>query len=76
MPDQPAQQPPNGEPGPQSDPQSEPQSCDFCGEPSSTVRRVALDRDYDRLRTPHREQYACPECSEAKERRRRGLERG
>jgi ribosomal protein L37AE/L43A len=72
MPDQPAQQPPNGEP----DPQSEPQSCDFCGKPSSTVRRVALDRDYDRLRKPHREQYACPECSEAKERQRRGLDRG
>jgi hypothetical protein len=37
---------------------------------------VALDRDYDRLRKPHREQYACPECSEAKERQRRGLDRG
>ena len=72
MPDQPAQTTQNGEPGSQS----EPQSCDFCGEPSSTVRRVALDGDYDRLRTPHREQYACPACSEAKERQRRGLDRG
>jgi ribosomal protein L37AE/L43A len=51
------------------------QRCDFCGEPSSTVRRVALDRDYDRLLKPHREQYACPSCSEAKERERRGLGR-
>ena len=75
MPDQPAQQPPNGEPDSQRDPQSEPQSCDFCGKPSSTVRRVALDRGYDRLRTPHREQYACPDCSEAKERQRQGLDR-
>jgi len=67
MPDQPAQDPANGD--------SPPQSCDFCGQPSPTVRRVALDRDYDRLRTPHREQYACPECSEAKERQRQGLDR-
>jgi len=50
--------------------------CDFCGEWSATVRRVALDRDYDRLRTPHRELYACPPCSEAKERERLGLGRG
>ena len=47
-----------------------PQRCDFCGEPSTTVRRVALDRDYERLRTPHRERYACIRCSEDKERRR------
>lgn len=72
MPDQPAQTTQNGEPGSPS----EPQSCDFCGNPSSTVRRVALDRDYDRLLTPHREQYACPACSDAKERQRRGLDRG
>lgn len=54
---------------------SGPRRCDFCGEPSATVRRVALDRDYDRLLKPHREQYACPRCSEAKERERRGLGR-
>jgi len=48
-------------------------TCDFCGQPAPSVRRVALDRGYDRLRTPHREQYACPTCSEAKERARQGL---
>lgn len=47
--------------------------CDFCGERVASVRRVALDRDYDRLQTPHREMYACPACSEQKERLRRGL---
>jgi len=50
--------------------------CDFCGEISTSLRRVALDRGYDRLQTPHREQYACPACSEKKEKRRLGLERG
>jgi len=52
------------------------QRCDFCGADSPTVRRVALDRGYDRLLHPHRELYACPPCSEAKERQRRGPERG
>jgi hypothetical protein len=47
--------------------------CDFCGEPVARVRRVALDRGYDRLQTPHRAQYACERCSEDKERRRLGL---
>lgn len=50
--------------------------CDFCGEPSASLRRVALDRGYERLQTPHREQFACPACSEKKEKRRLGLERG
>jgi uncharacterized protein with PIN domain len=49
------------------------QRCDFCGEQVASVRRVALDRDYDRLRTPHRELYACPPCSRRKERTRLGL---
>jgi hypothetical protein len=49
--------------------------CDFCGESVTSVRRVALDQDYDRLQTPHRELYACPSCSERKERTRRGLDR-
>ena len=49
--------------------------CDFCGEFVTSVRRVALDQDYDRLQTPHRELYACPVCSERKERTRRGLDR-
>jgi len=44
--------------------------CDFCGREATTVRRVALDRDYDRLQKPHAVQYACEACSEAKERRR------
>jgi hypothetical protein len=51
-------------------------TCDFCGQPAENVRRVALDGAYERLRTPHPEQYACRECSESKERRRLGLERG
>ena len=49
--------------------------CDFCGEPASSVRRVALDRDYDRLRTRHKVLYACEPCSERKDRERLGLER-
>ena len=49
--------------------------CDFCGEHVESVRRVALDRNYDRLVTPHRELYACGECSEKKERARVGLAR-
>ena len=44
--------------------------CDFCGAEVPRVRRIALDRDYDRLQTPHRVQYACPECSDRKERER------
>ncbi len=44
--------------------------CDFCGKRVERVRRVALDRDYERLQTPHAVQYACAECSEAKERQR------
>ena len=50
--------------------------CDFCGQTVPRVRRVALDRDYERLQTPHEVQYACDICSEAKERRRLGLDRG
>ncbi|MCA9513028.1 MAG: hypothetical protein R3E88_16275 [Myxococcota bacterium] len=49
--------------------------CDFCGEPVASVRRVALDRDYDRLRTRHEVRYACDPCSERKERERLGMER-
>ena len=47
--------------------------CDFCGKEADSVRRVALDTGYERLRTPHREQYACQTCSEAKEQERLGL---
>lgn len=45
--------------------------CDFCGKTVERVRRVALDAGYERLQTPHPVRYACPECSEAKERRRK-----
>jgi DNA-directed RNA polymerase subunit RPC12/RpoP len=46
--------------------------CDFCGATVPRVRRIALDGDYERLRTPHRALYACAECSERKESARRG----
>ena len=45
-------------------------ACDFCGRTVAHVRRIALDRDYDRLQTPHLVRYACDTCSEAKERSR------
>ena len=48
--------------------------CDFCGDLVTSVRRVALDREYDRLQKAHREQYACPDCFEKKERTRLGLD--
>ena len=44
--------------------------CDFCGRTAAHVRRIALDRDYDRLQTPHLVRYACDSCSQDKERRR------
>ena len=50
----------------------EPLRCDFCGQESPRVRRVALDRDYDRLQTPHPVRYACQRCSQEKERERQG----
>ena len=49
------------------------QHCDFCGETVPRVQRIALDGDYERLRTPHAVQYACPECSKRKERERSEL---
>jgi len=49
--------------------------CDFCGEVVSNVSRVALDGQYDRLRKPHQERYACSACSSKKESQRLGLER-
>ncbi len=51
-------------------------SCDFCNDVVPSVRRVALDGDYERLRTKHHEKYACPSCFERKENVRLGLERG
>jgi len=47
--------------------------CDFCGQAAESVRRVALDTGYDRLQVRHSERYACPACSEKKERQRTGL---
>lgn len=49
--------------------------CDFCGALVARVRRVALDRDYDRLQAPHQARYACTECSQRKELERLGLAR-
>lgn len=46
--------------------------CDFCGQTVQRVRRIALDRGYERLQTPHLVQYACSTCSDAKERKRLG----
>ena len=48
-------------------------SCDFCGETVASVRRVALDGEYDRLRVPHQVRYACASCSERKDRERAAL---
>ncbi len=50
--------------------------CDFCGEEAPRVRRVALDRGYERLQTPHAVRYACSSCSDKKEQDRLGLARG
>ena len=47
--------------------------CDFCGAVVSSVRRVALHGDYERLRTPHAVQYACEPCFEQKDRERTAL---
>ncbi|OGQ03480.1 MAG: hypothetical protein A2W38_05705 [Deltaproteobacteria bacterium RBG_19FT_COMBO_58_16] len=45
-------------------------NCDFCGRETDSVIRVALDKDYDRLSVRHEKRYACPECSEKKEKER------
>jgi len=50
--------------------------CDFCGLEVANVKRVALDGEYERLRTPHNPLYACPACSEQKERERLGSASG
>jgi hypothetical protein len=49
--------------------------CDLCGNLVAAVRRVALDREYDRLQLAHKELYACEPCFESKEQRRLGLSR-
>ena len=42
--------------------------CDFCGVKSTTVRRIILDRNYDRMMESA--QYACGTCSDKKEEER------
>jgi len=49
--------------------------CDFCGDVVNSVRRVALDQEYDRLQKAHREQYSCAPCFEKKEQERMGMAR-
>lgn len=44
--------------------------CDFCSRVVPSVRRVALDGDYERLRTKHSVRYACPSCSQSKDEER------
>jgi uncharacterized protein with PIN domain len=51
------------------------QRCDLCGNEVVSVRRVALDGEYDRLQLAHKELYACEPCFESKEQRRLGLNR-
>lgn len=51
------------------------QRCDFCGDLVQSVRRVALDVEYDRLQKAHKEQYSCADCFESKEQERLGLAR-
>ena len=41
--------------------------CDFCGSSTTRLRRVALDRGYDRLGQKHVVRYACEACSKKKE---------
>ena len=48
-------------------------ACDFCQREVPSVRRVALDGEYERLQTPHAVMYSCPECFEKKDRTRLGL---
>jgi len=48
--------------------------CDFCGDIVVSVRRVALDHEYDRLQKAHHEQYSCAPCFDKKERNRLGLD--
>lgn len=45
--------------------------CDFCGAETDKVKRIALDKDYDRLSLRHAVMYACEKCSDKKEKERR-----
>lgn len=44
--------------------------CDFCHDRVASVRRVALDGEYERLRTPHAVRYACEGCFQRKDQER------
>ena len=44
--------------------------CDLCGKEVDTVRRVAIDENYDRLTVKHEIKYACEACSVKKEQER------
>ena len=46
--------------------------CDFCGEPVSKTRRIALDVGYDRLLPTTPALWACVPCSAKKEEERLG----
>ena len=46
--------------------------CDFCGFEVSSVKRIVLDHDYNRVLA--RALYACESCSEQKEKERIGDE--
>ena len=46
--------------------------CDFCDREVQSVRRVALDGEYERLRTPHAVMYSCPDCFDRKNQERAG----
>ena len=41
--------------------------CDFCGAEFESVRRVAIDSDYDSLSVRHEKRYACIDCSAKKQ---------
>lgn len=45
--------------------------CDFCGKEVKVVRRIAIDKGYDRLSLKHKIKYACEDCSLLKEKERR-----
>ncbi len=44
--------------------------CDFCGKETKRVKRVAIDKNYDRLSIKHNIKYACEECSQLKDKKR------
>lgn len=44
--------------------------CDLCKQPSTSLRRIAMDNGYDRLTVKHQEMYACYQCSTQKEEER------